>query len=96
MLNMDVETPLLNKIAFGTLLLAKACGISTIIAAIAQSKILTVGLLISYGLLLMVTVIICLVEMKRQRKQDNVDKDALERMMSDGTLRRRLAEIGYR
>lgn len=78
----------------GSLIAAKFCGIMAIGFCIVGFQKLTIALMALDGLLLALTVFICLSEMKRQNLKDLQDEDSLKKMMREGTLFFKLKELG--
>lgn len=90
------NTPTSNKIAFLTFVLAKFSGLIGIVIGFAGFRFWGGSLLALDGILLLVTVILCVLEMNRQKNKDHQNKDALAKMMEDGTIHQRLQEMGFK
>lgn len=90
------NTPTINKVAFGLLILAKFCGLLGVGAGFAGFRLLGGSLLAVDGLLIFAIVIMMLFQMKKQNEEDQNDKDTLNKMLQDGTLFEKLREIGLK
>lgn len=76
--------------------IAKGSGLAGIALAYAGNSFLGGFFFVVAFLMLAVCVAICVVDMHRRNKRDEADVDAIDRMLEDGTLEKRLERAGYR
>lgn len=85
-----------NKLALIALFFAKISSLAGIaLGFISEFRILGGCLLGLSGILLVLSVVLCLFQMKSENKQDEQNKDCLKQMMQDGTLLIKLRELGF-
>jgi hypothetical protein len=84
-----------NGLALITFIVSKVFGMAALVSFFIND---TAGffMLALYGLMLMITVAICIVNMRAFNKQEVSEKDILQRLKDEGVLGSYLKQIGYR
>lgn len=90
-LHMSVSTN--NIIAITLIGIAKVCGLFGVLLGYTNFRELAALLLFLCGLFLIVSISLCVYNLKNTSKIENSDKEVLRRLQSEGTLKQYLSDI---
>lgn len=85
-----------SQLALACLILAKVVGIAGLVLSYTELRTLGAALLVLDGVLLLTAVILAIWNGKEMAQESETEKDLLERMLREGTLKQHLKDLGYR
>ncbi len=86
----------LNQISLILFIVAKLSGIAAVMLGFAGFTTSAASLLVLAGFCLFATILLCIVEMRRQSQQEEKEKKVLFSMVEDGTIVQLMKDYGYK